>query len=230
MAVSQFYLDHVLAQLADKKLDGLVIETREDRPERVKFLQENGFTQTMRYPISALDVDNFDFEQYEDKIQAILDSGIEIVSVAQMQKENPDTWQKIYYDLDCELAQDVPMPDEYVPDPIEVFGRYVFENPLFIPEAAFFARDGERYVGMSDLWKDAGNDKRLNIGLTGVVRSHRRRGLATVLKVYATRFAKEYGAKTIKTDNEENNPMYDLNVQLGYTPKPAYLDFEKSLK
>jgi hypothetical protein len=31
------------------------------------------------------------------------------------------------------------------------------------------------------------------------------------------------------TDNEENNPMYGLNVQLGFMPTRAWLQFRKEL-
>ena len=70
----------------------------------------------------------------------------------------------------------------------------------------------------------------LYTGLTGVLRSHRRRGVATALKVTALSFAKKRSVKFVKTDNEENNPMYDLNMQLGFKPQPAYVDYEKPLK
>jgi hypothetical protein len=33
----------------------------------------------------------------------------------------------------------------------------------------------------------------------------------------------------IETDNEENNPMYQLNLQLGFAPQPAELDFHKDM-
>jgi len=65
--------------------------------------------------------------------------------------------------------------------------------------------------------------------LPGVVRSHRRKGVATALKVRTFKIAAERGYKHIDTDNEENNPMYDLNVQLGFKLKPQWLVFKKSL-
>jgi hypothetical protein len=34
----------------------------------------------------------------------------------------------------------------------------------------------------------------------------------------------------IETYNEENNPMYALNLALGFKPQPAWLEFEKRLK
>jgi len=49
------------------------------------------------------------------------------------------------------------------------------------------------------------------------------------LKVKAIEVAKAEGFKTIATSNEENNPMYQLNLQLGYEPALAWLEFEKKL-
>ena len=66
-------------------------------------------------------------------------------------------------------------------------------------------------------------------GLTGVLRSHRRRGIATAVKLPTIDFARSVGARYISTDNEENNPMYQLNLKLGFRPMPAWLDFEKHL-
>lgn len=66
-------------------------------------------------------------------------------------------------------------------------------------------------------------------GLTGIVRSHCRRGLATLLKTHAIRYAKEQGIQSIRTGNEENNPMYTLNRKLGFQDLTANLAFEKEL-
>jgi len=54
-----------------------------------------------------------------------------------------------------------------------------------------------------------------------------RMGVATAMKVAAISFAQETGITEIDTDNEENNPMYQINLQLGFQPMPAYLDFIK---
>ena len=103
-------------------------------------------------------------------------------------------------------------------------------HPDYIPEGYFLALDGDRYVGMSSLWNRRVKKGEVYTKLTGVVRSHRRRGIATALKVRAHEFAKSIGAEVVVTDNEENNPMYDLNVRLGFKPMPAWLLFRKLLK
>ncbi|MCD4691179.1 GNAT family N-acetyltransferase, partial [bacterium] len=79
-------------------------------------------------------------------------------------------------------------------------------------------------------WIALADPTKLHTGLTGTVRSHRRRGIATALKVAAIDLAKKRGVATIETDNEENNPMYALNVELGFEPQPAWLDFTKRLR
>lgn len=62
-----------------------------------------------------------------------------------------------------------------------------------------------------------------------MVRTHRHQKIATALKVLAQQKVIEYGAKTIITDNEENNPMYQINLKLGFEPKPAWLSYQKIL-
>jgi GNAT superfamily N-acetyltransferase len=69
----------------------------------------------------------------------------------------------------------------------------------------------------------------LNVGMTGVLRAHRRMGIATALKVRAIQFAQTYGARWIETGNEENNPMLQINLRLGFQPAPAWLSFENRI-
>ena len=63
-----------------------------------------------------------------------------------------------------------------------------------------------------------------------MARSHRRRGIATAIKVRSIRFAKDLGYRAIQTDNEENNPMYDLNLRLGFRPTKAWLQFRMEVR
>ena len=85
-------------------------------------------------------------------------------------------------------------------------------------------------MGLSTLSKDLANPKRLWVGITGTLRSHRRKGIATALKLKTIQYAIDYGAEWIQTGNEENNPMYDLNVMLGFKPMPAWLEMRKILE
>ncbi len=77
-------------------------------------------------------------------------------------------------------------------------------------------------VGLSSLVKRGGATTVLGTGGTGVLPAFRRQGLATRLKLKAIGYARELGTMWITTDNEENNPMYGLNRQLGFAPQPAW--------
>ena len=80
--------------------------------------------------------------------------------------------------------------------------------------------------GLSNNWADP---TIFSTEMTGVIRSHRRRGIATALKIKAITFVKKQGGKVIYTGNEENNPMFVLNQKLGFEPGPAWLSFHKIL-
>jgi len=84
-------------------------------------------------------------------------------------------------------------------------------------------------VGISSLEKDLARPEHLEVGFTGVLPSYRRRNIATALKLKAIAFAAEYGAKTMDTGNEENNPMYQINLRLGFQPRPAWSDYHKKI-
>jgi mycothiol synthase len=51
-----------------------------------------------------------------------------------------------------------------------------------------------------------------------------------MLKVCSARYAQQHGYRYITTDNEENNPMYRLNLQLGFEPLPAWVYYEKQVR
>lgn len=221
------FYEHLVKALADKNPTALEIGTREDNIDRIEFLQQKGFKQTMRAPSSELDVQSFDiepFRKYSDKVDA---SGISILSVQQLQVQDAD-WKQKLYDLEMTIEQDVPDTEEFTPAGLDEYSKN-FERVNFQADAWFVAVDGDDYVGMSSLWPNKVLDDILSVGITGVLPSHRRRGIGTALKLKTIEFAKAGGGKTIDTGNEENNPMYDLNMKLGFKPTPAWLSFETIL-
>ena len=106
--------------------------------------------------------------------------------------------------------------------PFEAFERRL-EIPGLRSEAAFVAVDGDLVVGCTELVVPPGDPDALRVGYTGVLRSHRRRGIAMALKLRAVQYARSVGANSIQTDNAESNPMYQINLRLGFVPQPAWL-------
>ncbi len=223
--------NHMLAEVLAMEPEAVRIttHTREDKPRAMRFLDDRGYIRAFRAPRSLLHVPSFDAARFADKVDHIRQSSIEIVSLAELMQGEPD-WMRKLYDLEWELGQDVPYHDEFTRPTFETFEKEVVHDPNLLPEAWFIAVDGERWVGMSALWRNPGNAKRLETGLTGVSRDYRRRGLATAMKVVAIEYARSRGVEEIETDNEEHNPMYQINLQLGYVPQPAFLDYVKDMK
>lgn len=201
--------------------------TREDHEAGRAFLEKRGFRVSMREQDSELDLSEWDASRFDEAVERVRDSGVEILPASELAERDPD-WKRKAWELHGEIIPDVPDDDVLTNEPFEEFEKS-FRHPDFMPEGYFLALDGDRYVGMSSVWKRHSKEGELYTRLTGVVRSHRRRGIATALKVRAHEFARSIGASTIVTDNEENNPMYDLNVTFGFRPTKAWLQFRKEL-
>ena len=122
-----------------------------------------------------------------------------------------------------EMLQDVPHEEAFTRATVEEWMEG--NNSPRRPHDGYFiaVTDTGEYVGVSFL--KTGPEDVFYTGFTGVKRGWRRKGIATALKVRAISYAHKTGAHTIKTDNEANNPMYDLNMQLGFKPLPSWSDY-----
>lgn len=222
--------DHALASLAPFEPLSVRGEARSDWAQSLHFLAARGFEERMRAWESRLDVASFDPAPYAGVVERAQAGGIAFTTLAALAAD-PERDRKLY-ELDRELSRDVPHPEPQTPVSYELFADHVLRNPDLIPDAYFVAVDratGE-YVGTSQLWHSQGSDDLYN-GLTGVRRSHRRRGIALALKLLGIAYAREHGRPTIKTWNESNNrPMLAINEALGFEKQPIWITFVKTLR
>lgn len=202
--------------------------TSEAQHGAVRFLLARGFTQQMRFPTSVLQVADFDPQPFAAHVAHLAAAGVEISTLADLQQRDP-AWQAKVWELDCTCTLDEPLPDTFTPPTLEHYVASEFGRPDFLPAAWWIAHTGDAYVGMSTLSKDLANPQQLQVGFTAVRREYRRQGIATALKVQAITFAQAYGVERLVTDNEEHNPMYQINLQLGFQPRPAKLAFQKEI-
>lgn len=219
----------------ERRLDALdalsfISFTREDHPRGVPFLLGRGFTEKMRYFESRLDVPAFDFAPWQDVLPTVEARGFEIKTWADF----PDDAEhrRKFYEMFADIREDVPRPEPATPISFEQLSTWVFDSPYFLPDANFIAVDTKTgtWAGYSALWlPDAGDH--LGTGLTGVRRAYRRNKLALAMKLRGIRYAKDKGAREIRTGNESNNrPMLSINEALGYVKQPAWIDFLKVLR
>jgi GNAT superfamily N-acetyltransferase len=225
---SAFY-ERVLEILTARgEVNLLTTDTYENKLDAIHFLHKRGFEQVMRFPVSHLDVPCFHGAAYSSLEMKMQQHGVRICSLAELMTTDPNWMQKLY-DLEWEIEQDVPLPEPPTREPFAEYKKFV-DSPNFLPEGYFVAVAGDdAYVGTSALWCSTADPTKMYTGLTGVTRSHRRQGIATAMKVRAIQYAQRQGVVIIETDNEENNPMYQLNLQLGFAPQPAELDFHNDM-
>lgn len=195
----------------------LRIETHVDDvwPSMPGLVQRLGFALEQRNPISCLDLAKFDPAPWAAKRDAMREQGIRMLSAGEFRAEDPEHWIRRNYAFIGELIQDVPAPEPLRMEPFEDFQRHA-ESGAFEPEGSLIALDGEHLVGRTGIQTCRGDARVGNTTLTGVVRSHRRQGIAAALKVEMLLRARASGMERVFTDNEKDNPMLDLNRQLGF--------------
>jgi len=222
--------DNLLEKLAQAEPKGrlLMVKCWEDAADSIHFLTQRGFQQTGGDRSSLLNVTSFDSARFADVVEHVRQQGIEIISYGEMVKRIPDYRQRCY-EMHWDSFQDVPATGTRTQPSFEHYVKQTFENPDFVPETYFVALDDDQLVGESNLIPNHDNSEQMITEYTGVVRSHRRRGIASALKVRVIESAKARGIKTIVAGNDSRNPMYELNLQLGFQPQPGELFFEKQL-
>ena len=220
--------DFMMGELGNLDADSLVTWTRDDKPDYVRFITSHGFEFSMRYAVSRLDVESLDLSEFSWTPGKMKEQGVEILCLTELAEVDPD-WKRSWYELGWELFQDVPSVDEVTKPAFETWDKR-FESPGYQMNLHWFAKDGDRLVGYTGLWLSEADPEKIYTGLTGVVRTHRRKGIATALKVHGFSRAKELGKKSIETDNEEKNPMFGLNMRLGFKPAPAWTEFRRPFK
>nr|BAL56655.1 GCN5-related N-acetyltransferase [uncultured Acetothermia bacterium]BAL59324.1 GCN5-related N-acetyltransferase [Candidatus Acetothermum autotrophicum] len=219
--------EKIVSDLIALKAVRAFTSAREDYPRSVAFLQKNGFSEIRRTWESRLAVKNFDLSQFAHYLERFFAHGLTITTLADELKRDPESLRKLH-ELYVIIMEDVPHPDQYTPVDFEHFLRYSIEHPDAIAEGYFIAKDGEKYIGLSNLRKSKDEPKDLYQGLTGVQREYRGQGVAMALKLKTIEYARTHGYEVIKTWNDSDNVgMLTINEKLGFVRQPAWITFAK---
>lgn len=227
--VGSFCLEYLELILSDRNGTKLNVHGYEGYSDGIQFLEKNGYKIVLREPGSKLMINDFNFSKFSKSENEVESKGIKMYSLTQLRKLDKN-WQRNLYDLYCQIIKDVPNNDELTERSFEQFRKLRFDSPNFEPDAFFVALDGKKYVGLSSLLKQSKKPKEFWTDLTGIIPNYRRKGIAVALKVKTIKYVKDFGGKSIEADNEENNPMYNINLLLGFKPLPAWLTYEKIYK
>ena len=197
------------AQECVKRIQGFggtraMIESRGEYTWEKTALKGLGFSLDMKLPFSCVNTAETEFELQPN-----------VISFRDFLDQNPEDGLHRLWRLEMDVAADLPLPFPFVETPFEGFSESVLDPEVDLTSKFIYLEDSE-LKGMSQLWPSKVNLKLAATGLTGVRRQYRRQAIASRTKQHAIAWAKARGIEQIFTDNEENNPMYQLNLQLGF--------------
>ncbi|MDQ6885298.1 MAG: GNAT family N-acetyltransferase [Candidatus Dormibacteraeota bacterium] len=163
-----------------------------------RLLEPRGYRELERYKTSRQEPARVDVRPLEPVRGRLRHQGIDTMSFKDVDSESAR--DSLYR---CAMAIHRDMPHEaHVEweDPSRAtYLDLMFSNPHGIRDAIFVARDKEEIVGLTYLVRRPGGD--VEVGDTGVLASHRRRGIGRALKLMATRYSAEHGYRYVYTDN-----------------------------
>ena len=127
------------------------------------------------------------------------------------------------------MVRDIPLAQTPTKPSFDAYRALLANQDVFNRDLMFVALEGDRIVGYSGFRRPKSNPGHLETRLTGVARTHRRRGIATALKSHALLSARDRGFRTVQTDNLAHNPMYEINRRLGFRTAWTWLHYLKEL-
>ena len=194
-----------------------------------EFLIEKNFKLVQTNREYSCDITAINLKKYQPLIKKLESEGVEFYDSKEQMINFPDHFKKLEK-LKWEYCQDFPIPKgiEHTRQPFDRFVKLTndfYENCYGVDIVAVLKG---QYIGSTDLevYPKSEPHKAWTDGL-GVLRDFRRKGIATALKIKAIERLLSKGVTQIRTDNEENNPMYKINEKLGFKPVPFSMEYIK---
>ncbi|MGH2498957.1 MAG: GNAT family N-acetyltransferase [Candidatus Limnocylindria bacterium] len=218
-----------LAALRERGARTVRASAKESMTDGVRFLERRGFSEAKRDWESRLYLKNFDFERFAAAPERVRAAGIRIATLADLVAEDARAVEKAF-ELFEDTRKDVPSLDPATAMDIALFRAQDVEGPNALPDAFFIAIDGDRWVGLSNMFRSLEDPSFIWQGLTAVRRDARGRGIAMALKLETVQYARKLGVEHIKTWNDtRNRPMLAINEAMGFVKQPVWIQFQKEL-
>ncbi len=220
--------EHMLEALAPTDPIALLTTVREDATDGLDFVQRHGFQEVMRVWEYRLPLEQANLSSFLGLDRKLAQEGIEIRTVQELASD-PERDRKLF-ELECHVDEDIPYPWPVTEMTFEEWQRFC-QRPSVLPEGWFVAVHQGRYVGVTALHRSLADPRVLIVYITGVHRDYRRKGVGSALKWKAIEFARQYGARELRTWNEAGNQVIRaINERLGFVRQPAHIDFVKQLR
>lgn len=195
--------------------------------DRQAGLESAGFKVVEDVPVTRLNLEEFEPERWADRIAKVEESGLRLVSIRELEAVGLD-WVPGLYHGTREMADDIPTVHRQEAVPLDKYREMIVESSVYFYDLMFVAMDGDRIVSYTRAMPSEAMPELVHTGLSGTVRSHRRRGLVTALKAKCATTLKARGYRLLQTENTLGNPMYQINLELGFRDAFAWKLLERS--
>jgi GNAT superfamily N-acetyltransferase len=173
--------------------------------------------------LSRLNLYDFQSSQFHDLEQRLKLENIKFATLANF-SDTPETRENLYQLVRQSVEDDAGFEGEF--ETLEQFNEYIWKIYWDARDNWVLAIDGSRFVALAGAYEfekvHVSNSEMLwRTGLTGVARSHRRRGLAQIVKAKSTQKVLEVAhillPTIIETSNDSGNAaMLAINHKLGF--------------
>ncbi len=215
--VGDLLLDRLMEDLREAQAVTVSCRQYASETELVTLLESRGFAVTSRFLDLRLDVTTANGFPLSALVRRLANEGISISTFAEERVRDPRCVEKLY-ELETVLRQDDPARSQLAPPAYNAREALMWlEMPWVIPDAYVIAKQGDEYVGVSNVSLFEAMPGGLTQGFTGVKRGYRRRGLATALKLHGIVYAQSHGYQIIQTFNRpQQKAIRALNEKLGF--------------
>jgi GNAT superfamily N-acetyltransferase len=229
--IGDLLLERLLDDLREVNAVTATFRDYESANEIQGFLKEHSFTETMHVLDLRLTVEEANLSSVSDVVLQVKARGISISTLKEERERDPLYVEKLY-ELTSTLKRDDPSRDSLLPASYyEREARMWLELPYVLADAYFIAKDGDKYIGVTDLNLLEAMPGGVSQGFTGVRREYRRQGIATALKARSIEYAIEHGFKTVRAFNHPaHSSLLALNKRLGFRHLCSYVSLERCMK
>lgn len=212
----------------DHKVTHITVVVNDWSHRSEAFAVRNGFYPVQHLFESKLDLATYDPEPFLERQRKLESAGYRFFSLEEV-GDTTENWKRMHH-LDSISDLDTPGYENWGP---RTFERYLHE----LRESAEFSVGGVFIVDWQGQWvaihmvKKHGREGEMQTDYSGVLREHRGKGLAQVLKMLGADYCRACGAKTLSTHNDERNAaMLAINAKFGFIVQPGFRLFRKDLE
>ncbi len=191
----------------------------------IDFATKAGYAPVQHLFESRLDLVTFDPGPYQMAQACLEDEGYRFPNFEDL-GDTPENWTKLWQ-LDTVTDRDTPGSEFWSLGDVNLYTTQHKEAFGYSAAGMHIAVFKDQWVGVN-IVSAAPKEGEFATDYTGVLKEHRGKGLATVLKVLGIQYGQGLDGQIMVTNNDERNaPMLAVNRKLGFEEKPGFFVYRK---